>query len=72
MPALLDIDLDGAHETLTITYIDGVPAGSVVTEHPDAAAEQIIDVVTHWHAQRGTAFEDLSDTEHPDFASAYG
>lgn len=69
VPALLGMELDGTGETLVLSYIDGEPAGNA--QNLDAVAEQIIDVVTHWHTQRGTAFEDLEGAQHPDFVSAY-
>lgn len=69
VPALLDMDLDAADETLVLSYIEGEPAESA--QNPDAVAEQIIDVVTHWHSQRGAAFEDLEGAQHPDFTRAY-
>lgn len=63
--------IETAEDTLVLTYIDGEPAGGAATSHPDAVAEQIIDLMTHWHAQTADAFEDLEGIEHPDFGSAY-
>lgn len=72
-PASLGADDPSAPEVIEQTYIAGESAASCAV---DAAmqprlAEQIIDIVQHWHAHEGTMFEDRQGGRHTHFLGSY-
>ncbi|WP_255987991.1 phosphotransferase [Chitinolyticbacter albus] len=71
VPELIAIELDASMQTLVQTWVDGVPSGEVAHEYAGPLGEAIVDVLLHWHAQAGDAFEDQQGGRHVDFASCY-
>lgn len=75
VPELISLRREGDREVMVQTYVPGVPLAEATPEPSSAAAhalaEQVVDVVTHWHAQEGTAFEDLRGGTHASFLASY-
>ncbi|KAF0812421.1 hypothetical protein IGB42_03089 [Andreprevotia sp. IGB-42] len=62
---------EGGWDAFVMSFVAGVNSSETPLEHADALAEEIVTLQRHWHAQRGSGFEDLDGRSYPNFAASY-
>ncbi|KJL20419.1 hypothetical protein RN51_02636 [Microbacterium oxydans] len=77
VPSVLDVGQEGDRELIVQSFVPGQPVPEVLSflggsgQASDALAEQIIDVVEHWHSRVGESFEDRQGARHARFVDSF-